>query len=149
MTLSTLEILNIVSWYKEKRQDEKKPLGALPLKIQWELKKNIDKISPIADSYMNFKQEIENKLQEEYATDEKSMIDESDNTVRKIKDEYIAEYQKEIAEMTEKLNEILIEQNEIEMNSFDVEDILNNLEDDCGLTIDDLDILNFLNGKNE
>ena len=64
-----IEVLNIVSYVN---QMSKEKLDELPLKFRWNLKKNIDKLRPIAESYENFRNDQVKQLQSEWFNEEKS-----------------------------------------------------------------------------
>ena len=35
ITLTTLDVISVVTWYKNIREKEEKPLSELPIKTQW------------------------------------------------------------------------------------------------------------------
>lgn len=143
---TTLEILNIVAWYKQARESEKKPLNSLPLNIQWNLKRNIEKLTPIVESFNSFRDELDTQLQTEYSTDEKSYdtTDEEGNQIRKIKEEYFEDFRAKTDELNQKLNEILFNSNEVSISTVNLDKVFNE-ETFTDLTMDDLDILSFMN----
>lgn len=143
-TFSTLEVLNICGWYKQAREKESKPLNALPLKIQWNLKKNINAFSTTADDFIALQKEMEDKLRNKYAVDEYSeeTTNENGDLVRKVKDEYLEKFQSEIDDMNQKLNEILEEKVTVSLVPINVDAMLEELGDkDIDLDVDDLEIL--------
>lgn len=147
-TFSTLEILNICGWYKQIREKEDKPLNDLPLKVQWDLKKNINAMGSIADDFLALQKENEDELKSHYVDDEHSFesVDEEGNPVRKIKDEYLADFQAAVTEMNKKLTDILEETNDIEIKPIDVDAVVESLGDnEAKLTVDDLEILSVFN----
>lgn len=141
---TTLEVLNICAWYKQARENEKKPLNSLPLKVQWTLKKNITAMTPTADNFTNLQKEAEENLRANYMGDDKSYPDKDDQgqDIRKIKEEYMEEFQNEVQEMNTKLNDILMEQIEIELSPINVDSIIDEIGNkDTALSVDDLEIL--------
>ena len=151
--LTTLEILNICAWYKKCREDANKPLGVLPLTVQWKIKNNIKKIQDIADNFTQFRDDADNEIREEYISDEKSeeSTDENGMAIRKIKDEYLEAYQAKITELNAKLTEIVESKNSIDFDCIDINAIVDQINDtDKKFTIDDLEMLMFMdNGDTE
>ena len=141
---TTLEVLNICAWYKQARENEKKPLNSLPLKVQWTLKKNITAMTPTADNFTNLQKEAEDDLRARYMGDDKSYADkdEQGQDIRKIKDEFMDEFQKEVMDMNTKLNDILSETVEIELAPINIDKLLDEIGDkETSLSVDDLEIL--------
>lgn len=142
--LTTLEVLNICAWYKQARENEKKPLNSLPLKVQWTLKKNITAMTPTADNFTNLQKEAEDDLRARYMGDDKSYADkdEQGQDIRKIKDEWMDEFQKEVMDMNTKLNDILSETVEIELAPINIDKLLDEIGDkETSLSVEDLEIL--------
>ena len=139
-----IEVLNIVAYVN---QMPKEKLDELPLKFRWNLKKNMDKLRPIAESYETFRNERVQELQREWFNEEKSeefmqtktdengepMKDEDGNEItepmRKIKDEYMEEYQKTVSELNGKLNEIAYEDNEVDLATIEFDTFIDSLLD--------------------
>ena len=148
ITLTTLDVISVVTWYKNIRENENKPLSELPMKTQWAIKKNMDKLNPISQSFFTFREEAENELRQEYATDEKSedvTNEETGETTRQVKTEYMEDYQTKINELNIKLTEIVAEKNEIDLDTIDLDKVIEENSDNFkNLTIDDLDIINFM-----
>ena len=154
-----IEVLNIVAYVN---QMPKEKADELPLKFRWNLKKNMDKLRPIAESYENFRNDQVKQLQSEWFNEEKSeefmqvktdengepMKDEDGNEItepmRKIKDEYLEEYQNVVGELNGKLNEIAYEDNEVEISVVDFDAFVDALPDDSKLDFDDTLILSFM-----
>lgn len=145
-SFSTLEIINIVAWYKQARENEKKPLSELPLKWQWILKKNISAMNTVAENFNSFRDEAEKSLREEFATDEKSIIDTDENgqEIRRVKDEFLSDFQEKTNEFNKRLGEIIAEMNTIEITTINIDELIDSVGDTSNLTIDDLDILSFM-----
>lgn len=154
-----IEILNIVA-YINKMPNE--VADELPLKFRWNLKRNMDKIRPIAESYESFREEQIKKLQSEWFDEEHSEeimqtkigadgnpeVDENGNEItepaRKIKDEFMEEYRASVNEINTKLNEIAYEDNEVDIITVDFDAFIDTLSDDTKLSFDDLAILSFM-----
>lgn len=151
-TYSTLDVLNICAWYKQARENEKKPLNDLPLKTQWTLKKNITAMNPIAENFSNLQKEAEENLRSRYMGDDKSYPDkdEQGQDIRKIKDEFMAEFQKEVNDMNIKLNDILEEKVNININPIYINDIIDEIGDKkTNLSVDDLEVLDLMSAEEE
>jgi len=141
---TTLEVLNIGAWYKQARESEKKPLNSLPLKVQWTLKKNMTAFNPTIENFTNLQREAEEELRNHYMSDEKSYAtqDADGQDIRKIKDEYLEEFQAEVTDMNNKLNDILNEEVEVEVAPINIDKLLDEIGDkETGLSVEDLEIL--------
>lgn len=154
-----IEVLNIVAYVN---QMSKEKLDELPLKFRWNLKKNMDKLRPIAESYETFRNERVQELQREWFNEEKSeefmqtktdengepMKDEDGNeiteTMRKIKDEYLEEYQNVVGELNGKLNEIAYEDNGVDIATIDFDTFIDSLPDESKIDFDDITMLSFM-----
>ena len=143
--LLVMECININAWYDQARQSKK--LNGLTVKTLWALRKNMKKIAEVVDSFNEFKTSLENELTESYFNDEKSEETTTTNEqgqeipVRKIKDEYLTEYQKEIDEINKKLNDLALTKEKIEFSSINIESEIEKIGEECSLDMDDLDIL--------
>jgi hypothetical protein len=94
------------------------------------------------------KEQLEAEVRNRYSTDEYSteeivpVKDSSGNDVeqkvRKIKDEYLSEYRKAIDEVNQKLRELLVDKEKVDVAWTDLDSEVENLHN---LTLDDLDIL--------
>lgn len=153
-----IEILNIVAYVN---QMPKEKADALPLKFRWNLKKNMDKLRPIAERYDNFRNEFVQDLQKEWFTDEKAeefeqpKVDGQGNpvldadgkeemeTMKKIKDEYISDYRKAVEELNVKLSEIALEENEVDLCTVDFDAFVDSLPEDSMIDFDDITMLSF------
>lgn len=153
---NNIEALSICNFINQLTPEKNDKLG---LKVRWAIKKGNDKLAPIAKRYEEFRNEIVNELQSAWFTDEKSeefiqpkldadgnpIVDADGNEItesmRKIKEEYIDDYQAAVAEANKKLEEIAMEKNEVELDTFDIDAFVENLDDDGVLTFDDLTML--------
>ena len=154
-----IEVLNIVAFIN---QMPKEKADELPLKFRWNLKKNFDKLRPIAESYENFRDEQLKQFQSKWFDEEHSYefmqtkigvdgkpeLDADGNEVtepaRKIKDEFMDAYKEDVGEINAKLNEIAYEDNEIEIIAYDFDALIDTLPEDSKLDFDDLTMLSFM-----
>lgn len=146
-TITTIEILNIYTWYKNLRNNPDKPLNVLPLAVQWKLKKNIAKISTVADNFLSLREEAEADLQNQFMSDEKSYDKQmEDGTVsRLVREEFLDEFRDKANEVNAKLNEICDEKNDIDIDMINIDEIITMIpEDQNVLTIDDIEMLDFM-----
>lgn len=164
LTLSTLEVLNILAW---ENQLSKEKMDAIPLKVRYGLKKFTNKIVADGKSFEEIRDTEIEKIQGAYSSDEKSydveevvkdengevMKDEDGKdmvrTNRKVKEEYLEEYNLALEALNDKLTEILKETNEYEVNPINIEEVVNNLPDDTPLEFDDINILDAIFSPNE
>ena len=160
-SFSTLETLNIVAFANQFTADNEK-MDCLSLKFKWNLSKNMKKLAPISREYEEFRDKELQKLQGEWFDEEhsdeimqpkigadgKPEVDENGAEVteaaRKIKDEYMDEYREAVDELNNKLNEIVMEQNKVELNCVDFDEFVESLPDDTKLSIEDLTMLSFM-----
>ena len=144
--LLVMECININGWYNQIRADKNK-LNGLSVKTLWALRKNMKKISEITDYFNEFKDNLENELKDEFFNDEKSeetiVKDENGQDVhaQKVKDEYLQEYQNKINELNNKLNELVMTKESLDLDPIDMDKEMDRLDIDCNLNMDDLDIL--------
>lgn len=156
ITITNFEALNITSWNAQLSEEKR---NALPMKVRFYLKKFLGKILPDVKQFEEFRDSELKVLQDEYFGEEKSYEkeqpkkDEQGNeitdddgvieteTVRVVKDEYIAEYQDKINTLNEKLMEILNEKNTYEVSIFDVADFVEKLPEDTPIEFDDINII--------
>lgn len=153
-----IEVLNIVAYVN---QMPKEKADELPLKFRWNLKKNMDKLRPIAEAYENFRneqvQQIQGKWFDEEHSEEfmqtklddegKPIVDADGNEVtepmRKIKKEFMDDYTKDVNELNAKLNEIAYEDNEVEISTVDFDAFIDALPDESKIDFDDITMLSF------
>jgi len=146
-TLMTLETVNLTGWYRTLRTERKDVLNVFPAKVLWKLRKNMDEIVKVSTRFTELREELNNDLKAKYfENDEKSIlttekINGEDKEVRKVKDEYMDAFSADCNEVEQKLQEILREPNEVELSLFDVGELVETIDDNVGLTMDDLDML--------
>lgn len=111
ITLKTFDALNILYWIES--EDSFWNNTKLPIKLQWDMKKNIDVLSEISNTYNEFY----GKIQKKYSDDKysKEITQENGQVDRVVKDEFITEFNKE-------LNDILSTDNEVKIRQFNIED---------------------------
>lgn len=159
-TFSMIETLNIVSYINNNMSEDQ--VKELPTKVRWNLKKNMDKLVSAAKRFEDFRDELIKELQTNYFNDEKSYEytetkrDEDGNPVlnadgieetvqmRKVKDEYQEEYEAAVQELNGKLQEILGEKNDYEINVIDMDAFVDSLPNDTSIDYDCLSILSFM-----
>ena len=66
-TFTTLEVINIVSYINNTMTSEQKE--EMPTKMKWYMKKNLDKMIPIAKRFEDFRDDEIEILQKEYFTE--------------------------------------------------------------------------------
>lgn len=153
-----IEALNIVAYVN---QMSKEKADELPLKFRWNLKKNMDKLRPIAEAYEKFRNDEVQKLQTKWFDEEhseefmqaklddegKPIVDADGNEVtepmRKIKEEFMKEYTADVNEVNARLNEIAYENNEVEIAVVDFDAFIDALPDNSKLDFDDITMLSF------
>lgn len=163
LDIYTIEAVNIVSFYNQLTEDQAKELG---VKIRWALKKAVSKIAPDVREFEEFRDKEVKVLQDNYFTDEKSdeimrtKVDENGNPilddngaevtelVRKVKDEYIDEYQNAVQELNKRLEEILAEKNTYEFEGVNMDNFVANLPDDTSLDFNTLEMIDAILGVN-
>ena len=150
--LTILEIESIVEYYKKLRADDstKNKFSVFGIKTQWNLKKNMDILSQAVASYEEFKNEKEKELNEKYFNDEKSdptqvkqIVNGEETEVpgRQVKKEYMEEFKKEHMQMITELYKLSSEKVTLELFPINLDHEIENIADDTGLTMDDLDFL--------
>ena len=143
-TFTTNEILTIYNWYMSIKEEKPEIISNCSVAVQWGLRQNMNKFLPIAKDFMEMKSELEQKLQAEYATEEKSEVIEGEEAQRKVKEEYLEEYQKAIEEINKSLTEILSEENEIDIKVVDVDNEVEKTLSDKTPTTDEIDFFDGL-----
>lgn len=122
----TYEALNILSWIESENGLFSKE--KFNIRIQWDMKKNIDTLLKIRKSY----EEFLNKIQNRYSDDKysKEVID-GEDTKRIVIKEFLEQYTKEC-------NELLLTENEVDIKQFDIEDF-----GDINMGIQDMEMLSW------
>ena len=105
ITLKTFDALNILFWIES--EDSFWNNTKLPIKLQWDMKKNIDAFSEIRNTYNDFYR----KVQQKYSDDKysKEVTTENGQVDRMVKEEFISEYNKELNDILSTDNEVKIQ----------------------------------------
>lgn len=133
--INNLTAVNETAWYK----DASSRLEILPVKIRWQLKKNMNTLNKLANEFEEFKISLEEELRNKYVSDEYSY--DAENGERKVKEEYLEEYRAAVADINQKLYEVLSEEEEITLNVIDMDALMETLPDDAPLNDSDFDML--------
>lgn len=153
--LRVIECIGVKQWYDHARTEKK--FDNLTVSTLWSLRKNIKPITDIVNNFNEFKSGLEEELQAEYFTEEKSQVttikdqNGQDVSVRKVKDEFLPEYQEKVAEINEKLKEIVDNIEQFTFSAIDINKEVERLGSSCALNMDDLDILSIFeeDGQND
>lgn len=107
----TIDVLNILNWMEKK--DGFILTAKLPIKIQWEMNKNLIALNEIRNTYNDFNQ----KLEQEYSDDEhaEDSINKNGESIREVKEKYREEFIKA-------KNEILATENDVNIRQFNIKD---------------------------
>lgn len=133
ITLKTFDALNILFWIES--EDSFWNNTKLPIKLQWDMKKNINTFSEIRNTYNDFYRKVQQKYSDDKYSEE--VTTEDGRVDRMVKEEFISEFNKEI-------NDILSTDNEVKIRQF-------NIEDFGSVDIDkkDMDMLSFFISEEE
>jgi len=149
-TLQTIEVLNIVAFLEDIAKTGK--IDELSIKARWAIKKSSKELIEIDTKFKEFKDELESGLKNDYfMNDEKSEVtkiiqkDENGQDVevdgRKVKSEYMDEYNQALEDINNKLREVLFDDNDVTINVFDIDSEIDRLGDDTKFTFEDLEML--------
>lgn len=137
-TIQKIVALNEIAWYDK----EKDSYTGLSNMARFNLKRNMKTLREIADSFYEFRNEEDAKIREKFTTDEvseeKMIKDENGNDVpgRVVKDEYLDDLKKAQEEAQAKLNEILMDTEEVDLYVINLEDEIERA-DEKGIEIPD------------
>ena len=153
--LKVIECIGVKQWYDQARAEKK--FDNLTVSTLWALRKNIKPIIDIVNNFNDFKSGLEEELQAEYFTEEKSQVvtiknqNGQDIQARKVKNEFLSEYQEKVAEINEKLKEIVDNIEQFSFSAIDINKEIERLGSSCVLNMDDLDILSIFeeDGQND
>ena len=156
-TFTNEQVFNITSWYKKMRGDEatKHKFDCLPFKMQFALRSNIKTLEDAIQPFEEMIKDYKTQLQSEFFTEDKTVkvTDENGAEMLKLKDEYLKEYVMRGNELQEKLNEVSNDQISLNLACYDMESILDNLDDDAieksGMDVDDFAMLEFMKIEEE
>ena len=148
-TISVFVALNETAWYDQKHEEVKNLSDTARLA----LKRNMKALSEMASDFRDLQRELEQELQDKFTTDEKSVeteLEGPDGNMqpgRRIKDEFIEEYQKEVNEVNAKLDALALEEDEIELYVIDLDaEIARIDEKDLDITDEAIDMLSLFEG---
>ena len=164
--LYLIEAQNICGFYNQEKDNH---LKELPIKIQWAILSAVKQLQPKVQEFEEFRNKLTNDLQQEYFSDESNKCEETqvpqtdengenviDDTgavvmqdARKIKDEFMEEYQAKVNELNAELQNLMIEKTEYEFKGFDLDKVVEGLPDDTKITIDDINMISFLDNGDE
>ena len=133
ITLKTFDALNILFWIES--EDSFWNNTKLPIKLQWDMKKNIDAFSEIRNTYNDFYRKVQQKYSDDKYSEE--VTTENGQVDRMVKEEFISEYNKE-------LNDILSTDNEVKIRQFNIEDF-----GSVDIQKKDMDMLSFFISEEE
>ena len=133
ITLKTFDALNILFWIES--EDSFWNNTKLPIKLQWDMKKNIDALSEIRNTYNDFYRKVQQKYSDNKYSEE--VTTENGQVDRMVKEEFISEYNKE-------LNDILSTDNEVKIRQFNIEDF-----GSVDIQKKDMDMLSFFISEEE
>lgn len=144
MKIKVSNILTVseIEWYNKKQE----VLQALPLKTQWNIRKNVKALEGFAQDFLNFRQELEEKRTKEWFVEgngkcEKT-TDENGNEVLKILEEYMEEFTSYNDKLNQQINEIAFEEIEVEVTPIDLDAIVNIIDEEkLELNMEDIDML--------
>lgn len=125
---TTLEILNVMSWYN----DAKDRMSHFPVKLQWYLKQSIDAMRAIGEKFSELRNELADKLQADWFESDRAeeyTDEETGETGRKIKTEFEQDYEEAVAKCNAEIGELLDAKNEINIVPFDVDAYVDSLSD--------------------
>lgn len=145
--MQTLEVINFINWYQ--KEDTQERLSTLPLKTQWKLLKNVKILEPIFNNFQEFRQDLINKRNETWFVEGNGKcekITENGEEALRIKDEYLEEFHSSDDKLNNQIKEIVEEENELELFSIDIDQLVDSLEndDDCKININDLQMLELI-----
>lgn len=148
ISINNMAAINIIDWYNN--DDVQKKLSKLPLKIQWDIRKNMVALQSITKVFNTFRSELIKKRNEEWFVEgngkceKTTVVDENGNEQEAL--QVIDKYQDELRQYEDNLNkqlaEILMEENELDVISFNIDEFVEKADDShAGLDIHDLDII--------
>lgn len=130
-TLLTIEALNLLGWAQQ--ENGFITTVKLPMKLMWNLQDDLKALIEIKEKFNEFNKKIEEKYGDDEHSFDAEEIDENGQTqkMRRVKDEYLQEFNKE-------RNEIFTQENKIKVKVFDIEDF-----GDIEVSVQDMGMLSF------
>lgn len=140
-----IELINVAEWYSQSRQTDRNKFNSLPFQVQLALRTNIKEIGKTYESFMEMKRDLLQSLGDKYVADGKTEeVEENGQKNVNVKEEFREEYQNELAECDKKLQEVLRDKTQVTITTFDMDSMYETLPDDCGLNMDDIEMLSFM-----
>ena len=141
------ELLNTANYFAKERKEREKnggnsKFGCFPPKVQYAISSNIKTIEETIRPFIEIRKEMTDNIKEKYFDDEHSeehMID--DQNVRKVKEEYMSDYTKDINEVNKKLNDFMMEKIDLNLFEIDMENLMDNLPEDASISMEDIEVL--------
>lgn len=140
-----IELINVAEWYSQSRQTDRNKFNSLPFQVQLALRTNIKEIGKTYESFMEMKRDLLQSLGDKYVADGKTEeVEENGQKNVNVKEEFREEYQNELAECDKKLQEVFRDKTQVTITTFDMDAMYETLPDDCGLNMDDIEMLSFM-----
>lgn len=144
-TIPVVAALNETAWYEQRRAE----ISKLSATARLALKRNMKILNDLCVSFRELRAELDQELRDNYSTDEKSYEtkDDEGRDSRAIKDEFLEEWNKDVAEVNEKLNKLSAEEEDVELYVIDLDAEIERI-DEKDLEIDDatIDMLSMFEG---
>lgn len=138
--LSVLDIVNQVELYNKNKDN----LSCLSVKARWNLKKNIKQLEKFSSTFYELKSSLQEELRNKYTTDEKSIqVVENQETIRKIKEECLDQYQNDIKDTNKKLDELLETEEEVSIYSINMDEEVEQMDPHANLSDEAMEMLMF------
>ena len=142
--MKTGQIIEIYNWYLGLKKEESPVTDNFSVNLQWRLRQNMKMMQPIAEEFFKMREEYESKILENYSSDEKSELVDEAKGQRKVKDEYIEDYQKDLSELNNNLMGILDEDVDLDFKTVDIDAEIELAFQDKNPTMADIDVFDIL-----
>ena len=159
-TLMLVEAQNIVNWFNDFNGEK---INELPIKVQWNILSGVKELQPVVTKFEDFRNGLIQNLQNEYfGSDEKSEVFEQERKnengdiiygedgnpimeeLRKVKDEFVDEYQNRINELNNEIGKLLIDKTTYKFKEINIDDVVDRLSDDTKINLDDINMMSFI-----
>ena len=147
-TVINIAAVNVISWYNN--EDTQAKLKKLPLKMQWNIRKNMKALEPLAKEFGDFRDELIQKRNAEWFVEDNGKCEKvmqpdengQEQEMLKIKDEFIEDFQAYENDLNQQLVEIMNEGNEVDFVPIDLEAFVDMADAaDAGVDMDDVDVI--------
>lgn len=148
--LTTAEVVNIVSFFNQEIENQKENdaafFNSLPNLLLWKFRRNIKALLPTFQEFETVRENLQLELQEKWFVEEYTEpIEDDENDVVRIKDEYLGEYQQAVNEANLKLNEILMDKAAYTIQTMNVNaEIEDHINDIDSKDFDKIEMLMFM-----